>query len=348
NSREFFDIGSTTPIAAVSLLDEKSWALETKQEAKTGVITSAGEFTDVFFGIPLHHVPVALLIYTSFIVWFLVPVVRNIKRDPAVYAAFTPIQMLGLLFYFNFLLIGFYRWKGSSPYGFAGPKSPLDIQTMFLGMNFAMFLATGFVLIRNRDHVRRRIRELGDAATNLLSALWPGTYVAVGVLLVGLAVIGMAQLHYSESEHWGITFALFRLVFIAVWLARDLLYLQWMNLRIGKRPLAMGMLFLIVFYTCVSILFATFDMFDTPEKQIWTAVALPIPFFTSTLDSWTLHEARWLGMLAAQLAQVGLFAYLHRQKLLELAPLAAPAAAPPPAPAAPSAPVTGNALGIGS
>jgi hypothetical protein len=347
-SREFFDIASTSPLVAVSLLDETRWDVATKTGVKTGAVTSASPMTDVFFGQPAHHVPVVMLIYVTFIAWFLLAVTRTIKRDPTVYEIYSPPQMLGLLLYVNFLLIGFFRWKREPGTYFGGASSPLEIQSLFLGFNFTLLVVMGFALMRNRDQVRRRLRELGAAASNFAAALWPATYVVAGVLLIGLAVIGMIQMHAASGQAWGVDFAIFRVVFFAAWLARDLLFLQWMNLTRSKRPLVMGVLYLLVFYTCISILFGTFDLFDTPKHTVWTGIALPITLFTTNLNNWTDHQASWMMVLVTMLAQVGLFTFLHRRKLLELTPQAHPAPLPPSAPAAPEPASTGSVLGLGS
>jgi hypothetical protein len=346
-TREWFDVASTSPLVAVSLLDETSWRVATKIGPKSGAVMSDTPMTDVFFGLAAHHVPVVLLIYITFIAWFLLAVTRTIKRDPTVYEVYSPPQMLGLLLYVNFLLIGFFRWKLEPAIRYSAASSPLEIQSLFFGFNFTLLLVMGFALMRNRDQIRRRLRELGEAASNFAAALWPATYVVAGVLLVGLAVVGMIQLHQASGQAWGVDFAIFRVVFLGVWLARDLLFLQWMNLTRGKRPLMMGVLYLLVFYTCLSILFGTFDMFDSSQRIVWTGIALPAPLFTTELSRWTDHQASWMIVLAAVLAQAGLFAILHRRKLLELTPQTHAVPAPPAAPAAPPATAgTGSVLGI--
>jgi hypothetical protein len=174
--------------------------------------------------------------------------------------------------------------------------------------------------LRNRDRARRRLRELGAAASSWFAALWPLPYVFAGMVLVGIAAVAMVYGHRNPKSEWDFALAFFRMLFIALWLARDLLYLQWMNLTRIKRPLTMGFLYLIVFYVCTAILFAALGLYNTPRGNAITAFFAPAEVFELSEREWAGNEILWTLAMLSQIGVAVVFAWLHRQKLLELSP----------------------------
>src|SRR2546422_10788113 len=98
-------------------------------------------------------------------------------------------QVLGLLLYLNVLLLGFFRWR-LSPGWWGCRLTPHEAEQLLLGLNAWPFFALGMVLLRNRDRLRRRLRELGDRVAGWKEAMWPASYLLAGTVLVGLAVVG--------------------------------------------------------------------------------------------------------------------------------------------------------------
>jgi len=324
--RLLFDLGAMNPFFAVQMVDQKSWELNPATSGKDSLPENPLGVPDIFFGQRLHHVPVLLFLYASFAAWFLLGVTRNLKRDPAVYELYTPNQSLGLLVYVNLLMLGFFQWGSGLREDFGPSKLPFDVQSMFLGINITLFLIMGVALLRNRDRIRRRLRELGDTASGWLAATWPAPYLLAGLLLVGLATMGMIQWKRDPKAEWNMALAGFRLVLVALWVVRDLLYLQWINLTRIRRPLTMGFIYLTVFYVCTSILFSAVDLYDTSRGKAITSFFSPAAAVGLTGSQWKGVEAWWMLAMLCQIAIAGVFAYLHRQRLLELAP--SPAIAP--------------------
>ncbi len=317
--RLLFDTGPLNPFIAVQMVEEKSWELGAYTSTQSGYGAEGLTIPDFFFGIRLHHVPVLLFLYASFAAWFLLAVTRNLKRDPSVYELYTPNQSLALVLYINFLLLGFFRW-GSFYSEFGSEKSAFSVQSIFLGFNLGLFPVLGLTLMRNRDQIRRRLRELGDSASGWLAAIWPAPYLLAGMALVGLAAIGIIMWKRDPKAEWDTAISIFRLALIAMWVVRDLLYLQWMNLTRGRRPLTMGFVYLLVFYVCTSIVFATLDLYSSPRGYAITSFLAPGAVFGLGAKEWQGLSGLWTMALVSQAAAAALFAYLHRQKLLELAP----------------------------
>ncbi|MHB8485860.1 MAG: hypothetical protein ACYDCM_09035 [Candidatus Acidiferrales bacterium] len=306
-------LGSVSPFAAVSLAQEPSWSLTLR-------------VMDGFLGMPVHHGLVLFIFYITILAWLIPAIARNIKRDPTTYELYTPPQALGFLCYLNFIVFAFFFWptrKGPPipspiPGMFLRPLSPippLDVQSMLLIFNIALFFVFGIVLLRNRNRMRRRLHSI-EAGPIALESIWPAPYILLGAIFVGAAMILVIQWKRDPTLEWSLTVAIFRVIFFAVWLSRDLLFLQWINLRRGRHPLPLGVLYLIVYYVCAGLVVGALHLTQNP----FTAIFLPTPLWELNTALWTTHPAEWLVALMGQAAIALIFVFLQRQQIEELQP----------------------------
>jgi len=312
------------PFAAVAIIDSN---------AGPGV-------KDVFFGFTVSHFVVLMVIYFLFTAWFVLAIVRNLKRDPAVYELYSPAQAFGFAMFLNFLIIGFFNWKSPTgePIIFKGvvvgfkPLPPLNMERGLIGGAFWVFVLLGLVLLRNRERVRRRIRTMGESAANLWAAFWPAPYLLAGVIVVGIAVVELIHVYRKPApEEWSWGLAILNIAFMALWVARDLLYLQWMGLRRSRRPLVAAVLFLVVFYTCMAVALGVAHAVFRPSFAPFSAALIPAGVSSLDIADWYADSRLWILSLVLLAAQVVLFALLQWQKLREfLSPVPAVPTAPPP------------------
>jgi hypothetical protein len=263
---------------------------------------------DLFFGFSVSHFIVLMAIYVIFTAWFMLAIVRNVKRDPSVYELYSPAQAFGFAMFLNFLIVGFFNWK--SPVGEA------------------------IILLRNREQVRRRIRTLGESAASLWAAFWPAPYLLAGVIIAGIAIFELIRVYRKPApDEWNWGLAALNIGFLALWVARDLLYLQWMGLRRTRRPLVAALLYLIVFYICtIVVLGVAHASFHTTFALI-SAALIPSNVSALEISSWVAHYQLWICALTLLAAQVVLFVLLQWQKLREfVSPIASVPIATPPAP----------------
>jgi hypothetical protein len=263
-------------------------------------------------------------------VWFLLAILRNLKRDPSVYELYSPAQAFGFAMFMELLIVGFFNWEAPADATviLSGQLvgitliSPLNIEKSLMDTSFWVFVLLGLVLLRNREQVRRRIRTLGEGAASLWAAFWPAPYLLTGMVVTGVAILELIRIYRNPTPNlWSWGLASLNVAFIALWVARDLLYLQWMGLRRTRRPLFAAVLYLIVFYICASVILgvasASFHRMFAPFS------AALIPFNVTGLDisGWTANYQLWICALVLLAAQVVLFALLQWQKLREfLAP----------------------------
>jgi hypothetical protein len=174
----------------------------------------------------------------------------------------------------------------------------------------------GLVLLRNREQVRRRIRTLGGSAASLWAAFWPAPYLLVGIIVVGIAILELIRSYRGLTpDQWSWGLAILNVAFIALWVARDLLYLQWMGLRRARRPLFAAVLYLIVFYICITVILGVAQTFAHPTVAAFGAALVPSGASYLDVAGWTAHSQLWICALALLGAQVVLFALLQWQKL---------------------------------
>jgi hypothetical protein len=297
---------------------------------------------DLFFGVSVPHFIVLMAIYVTFTAWFMLAIVRNLKRDPSVYELYSPAQAFGFAMFLNFLIVGFFNWKSpvgepiifnSQVMGFK-PLPPLSVERGLIDGSFWVFVLLGLVLLRNRERVRHRIRNMGESAASLWSAFWPAPYLLAGVIIVGIAILELIRVYRNPApDEWNCGLAALNIGFLALWVARDLLYLQWMGLRRTRRPLVAALLYLIVFYICTIVVLGVAHASSHTTFALVSAALIPFSVSALEISGWAAHYQLWICALALLAAQVVLFALLQWQKLREfLNPVPAVPLATPPSP----------------
>ena len=294
-----------------------------------------GPVTDLFFGVAVPHSAVLIVLYLTMAAWFLLALSRNIKRDPSIYEIFRPVQAFALALYLNFLVLGFLRWVIVRLAAQEGPESNPrwgihsvsagEAQGTFMAFSLGIFLFLGLTLLRNRERARRFLREFGGSSADWLAAIWPAPYLVLGTILSGGAMILMIRSQDAPQADWNLGVGVVQVAFACAWLARDFIYLQWMNLRRSRRPLISGLLFMVVYYACVSVVLSTLDLFDRASS--WIA-AIFVPSAAVGLDAatWSGQQSRWMVALALLFAQSLFFAWLQRRELKHLAAMKSDAA----------------------
>jgi hypothetical protein len=307
-----FAIHQVSPFYAVELLSS---------QPPRNVFAALPPRQDLFLGISVPHVLVLLILYVTFSAFFLLAVTRNIKRDPSVYEIFSPWQALGFVLYLNALALGFFRWT-TPVFIRTGvqlqPTSASAAELTLMGMALWLFAIFGFALLRNRERVRRRIRQHGAEAAGWWAAMWPSPYLAGGALVTGLAILAMIRFKVEEYGNWSLNVGALEVAFFTLWLARDLQYLQWMNLRKGRRPLVAGVLYLVIFYVCVSTLMVAFGLYK-PIGAPYRAIFTPSAAFGLDADAWMDAARLWLRALLLLVIETFVFVWLQRRELEALA-----------------------------
>jgi len=309
-----FAIRQVSPFFAVELLGS-----QTPQSPFATLLP----LQDLFLGVSVPHFLVLVVIYVSFSAFLMLAVTRNIKRDPSVYDIYAPWQGLAFVLYLNALVLGFFRWvvPFQLPPQYRVQFRPIQAgpaAVVFLANALWLFAIFGFALLRNRERVRRRIRQYGATASGWWAAIWPSPYLLVGALVTGCAILAMIRYKVEDFGNWNFQVGMLEVVFFAIWLVRDFQYLQWMNLQRAKRPLVAGVLYLIIFYVCASACMAAFGLYR-PFAAPYRAIFIPSAAFGLDADAWTSAERLWAGALFLLAIETFVFVWLQRRELGKLA-----------------------------
>jgi len=253
---------------------------------------------------------VLLAIDLMFAGWFLLALVRNIKRDPNYYEIYSPLQGLGLAIFVNLLFVGFFNWRART--------TDLEAQSILLTLNILVFFCFGLVMLRNRERVRRIIRSREEQGVSWLDVTWPASLMIAGTLAAGLLVVlGIAEARNPQVE-WNPNFAVLRSLFFVAWIVRDIQFLQCMSLRRGKHAFVTGVLFLVIFYVCVTILMAPLGMYSVPERVPFSAFFVPSAVYLLDHESWAIRPAIWGAAFVAQWMLIAAFIWLQQRIIAEL------------------------------
>lgn len=321
-SPRYFQLGPCGPFYAPQFTEWARWEPARSTEARV-VQSGVAEPMDVFFGQKVHHIPVLVAIDLMFAGWFLLALVRNIKRDPNYYEIYSPLQALGFAMFANLLFVAFFRWQS---------ETPIDSQSLLLTLNMVVFFCVGLATLRNRERLRRILRAREGMGTSLLDITWPAPLLIVGTLAAGLIVVLGIDNGRDPGVEWNGNFALLRSLFFVAWIVRDVQYLQWMSLRRGKHSLATGMLFLGIFYLCVFIFFAPLGIYTRPERAPFSAFFVPSPVYLLDHGAWVIRPAIWAAAFVAQWFMIAGFIWLQQKPIAELSSSAS-SSLPDPAPA---------------
>lgn len=317
----YFRVGPFGPFYAAQVVQWGEW-----EPAGTAYEAGRREALweeDFFFGQRVHHVPLLLGIDLMFMGWFLLALVRNIKRDPNYYEIYSPMQALGFAVFLNSLFAAFYWW---------GNRTPLESQSSLMMLNIVIFFCLGLAAVRNRERVRRILRTRESGGANWLDLTWPAPLMVAGTVAVSFIIVAGVAWGHSGNPELDMSFAVLRALFFVAWITRDMQFLQWMSLRRSKHPLVMGALFLIIFYTCVMILMASLGVFTRPDRTAFSAFFIPSGAFQLDHSKWILRPAVWVSAFVAQWLLIAFFIGLQRKRIDEFnSPAAAPVATPAPA-----------------
>jgi hypothetical protein len=314
----FFQVGPFGPFYAVTVAETGMKDLEIRKTPE-GNIELPGT-TDTVFGKHVQHAPVFLAVDLMLTGWFLLGVVRNIKRDPNYYEVYSPMQGMGFGIFLNLLFLVFFRWQAANA---------IESQAFLLTLNIGVFFALGLAMIRNRERTRRILRSREGGGILLLDFLWPAPLLMVGAIVVGFLIVAGIARGRDQTAEWSSGFALMRTLFFVLWLVRDMQFLQWMSLRRGKYALATGVLFLGIFYGCVMTVLGSFDFFSNADRMPFSAFFVPTPIYMLDHGAWAVRPAIWGAAFLAQLVAAGFFLWLQREKLGEINGSAATPAALP-------------------
>lgn len=308
-SHGFLQIHPLGPFEAAKFATARSWERFAPANVPVDFRYWAVPLTDLFFGRPVYHFGVLLAVDLVLAGWFLVAVLRNIKRDPKQYEIYSPLQFLGLALFLNFLIASFYK---------AYWATPLDAQSEFLTFDLIIFFFLGVALLRNRERIRSLLHNPEHPASTLWTSVWPAPVLALGTLLAGFTIVARLNYSHNPSGNWSLGFAILRCIVFTLWIVSNLQFMQCMNLRRGKHQLVMAVLYLSIYYICASFFLSAFNSYSDPHNMPIGSLFVPSALFLLDPETWKQGPVLWTIGFVVQLALVTTFFYLQRLQVRRL------------------------------
>jgi hypothetical protein len=261
------------------------------------------------FGRPVPWVVLSLLLYVSFGAWLVFMILRTLKKDFDQAKPLSRWQAVGCFAFLSFCLYALF---------FPRPNDTL------VGANFASFItflngtflfALGFSVITPHERLRvwwRTRQGLGSLfAEN--GPPWPWLLMSAAVGY-GLLVWGMfVWKNIVGFERQVLLTALMQFATAAVYVTRDILFIQWCKLTRLRAPTVKGFLFVGLYYATAVVCASVFSISSPDLGRRLDSLLTPVGAFDPLVPA---SAAVFLGMgiqlLAIFVLHFAITARLHR------------------------------------
>jgi hypothetical protein len=269
--------------------------------------SSLNKVPPVLFG---QHVPwwlMCLLLCGSFSAWLGLMLVRNLKRDYPDIRPLSRWQAIGCAAFLNFLIYALLR-----------PSVTMDIDRQVRGwfkdsgevavfavaMNGLILFLMGLATLTPQERLKvwRRKRAAGESKMFAEDGLpWPwlgiSAIVAYALMVWGLLAWDRAlPLNMSTLQT-----AALQLLLIAVFVTRDVLFLQWCMLTRLRQPVVKGALFLGLYYAAAAVLAGLAGVSSNEASRWVLALLTPVRAFDAD-SSVALSTATYVGLIVQMVA----------------------------------------------
>ncbi len=197
--------------------------------------------TALFFGtLMVPSVLLGLGLNLSFSWWFFVMLKRNIKKNLDEIRLLSRWQSVGFAMFLNLLFYAL--WKPSPEPWKIGAVSNVA-QGLYV-VNLTTLYVIGMMMLTPQERLRVWWREWSAGRVSYLAEdglPWPWV-VVTAVCMAGLAYVAMELSHGNpQGVAW-------QLGILAIFVVRDITFLQWCLCQNFKRPLFTGLLYLSLYY----------------------------------------------------------------------------------------------------
>ncbi len=249
------------------------------------------------FGQEVSWAGMSLLLYIAFGVWLALLLVRNIKRDYPDLRPFSRWQALGFAAFLNFLIYALFR-PSSEIDKLAIPSR--DLATWAAVMNGVILFVVGLSTLTPRERLKVWWRERAGGWVNLFSEEglpWPwialSAVVAYALMIWGL----LAWRHALTFDGDALKSAGVMMLAIAIFVIRDVLFLQWCMLTRLRQPVMKGFLYLCLYYVATLIVGAVFFRYSSGAGEWVLSLLTPGLVFDPKIVGLHFSGTVYLGLV---------------------------------------------------
>ena len=213
--------------------------------------TTRGAINPTLFSHRIPWVAMTLLLHITFGAWFVLMVVRNLKRDPDELRMLSRWQVVGCVAFLNLLAYGLFDQTAEAN------LNAKDFATLIVGLNTLILALMGLATLTPHERLkvwwrRAHAKQAGIFAEDGLP--WPwlaiSAAIAYGLMIWGLSAWKSALGYDPKVFESGAI----QLLGILIFITRDVLFIQWCTLTRMRAPVFKGILFLGLYYAAMIII----------------------------------------------------------------------------------------------
>lgn len=209
------------------------------------------------FGVTTSFQVLTILVYVAFGAWFVLMLLRNLKKDREQIRQLSRWQAVGFGAFLNVLFYAFLDPKQLAAKPGTGLVAPDDIARFAIALNGIILFAVGLATLTPHERLKVwwRRRVAGEERYFSESGLpWPWLAATALVAYALLLAEAVGLRGAIALDRWHLGPAALRLLTVLMFVTWNILFLQWCSLTHMKRPLVKGVLYLCLYYVTVSII----------------------------------------------------------------------------------------------
>ncbi|HUU13403.1 MAG TPA: hypothetical protein VM182_06805 [Terriglobia bacterium] len=279
------------------------------------------------FGAPTHFLFLTFFLYATLGAWFVLMLVRNLKKDREEVRLLSRWQAVGFVAFLNLLYYAFLdpQTLAQTVY-LKGSISPREVSDAAIGLNGVILVLIGLATLAPQERLKvwwRRRRAGQEQYFSPNGLPWPWLAIAAAIAYAMLVAEAAGMRSATPLNSWQLGNAAIRLFAFLVFITRDILFLQWCNLTRMKRPIFKGFLYLCLYYAATGIIGGVVGTVSDAAAEFIFGLTMPFAAF-----SWkSLAPADVPGLYVGLVLQVVIVVFLLQLISRRLSrPVTAPAA----------------------
>jgi hypothetical protein len=241
--------------------------------------------TPTIFGVPTHFLFLTLLLYVMFGAWFVLMLVRNLKKDREQIRLLSRWQAVGFAAFLNVLYYAFLNPQSLAwPFFSTGSTSPREVSNFAILLNAVVLALIGLATLTPQERLkvwwRKRLagQEKYFSPTGLP---WPWLAIAAVIAYAMLAAEAAGLRSAVPLRTWQLGNTALQMLVFLVFITRDILFLQWCSLTRLKRPVFKGFLYLGLYYIAAGIIGGVVETVSDPASDFILGLTMPFGALSS-------------------------------------------------------------------
>jgi len=286
-----------------------------------------GTVRPTVFGAEVPCFLLTVLLYVLLGAWFVLMIVRNLKRDLPQIQLLSRWQCVGLVAFWNLQFYAFLDTGDirNSRLPFSSRMPAFDVAAMALGWNSLFLFLTGVAALSPHEKLKIWWRKWKGGEASYFSPQglpWPWLVPAGAIAFAMLAAEAFGLRSTVPLSEWRLGLdALLFTAFLTV-ITRDVLFLQWCLLTRMKHAVVKGFLFLTLYYAAAIIVGVVISTFaETASRRVMMfLIVYPL---LGEVERRTIAPALIVGIIGVQVVVCVLILLVIQGRLARPAKVAA-------------------------